>query len=153
MNPQERILQLRNIFEPLIQEKGFELVDMKLYQRGIETFLTFLVDMPEGGISLAGCTLLNREIRDFVDKNALLAEPYNLEVSSPGIDRNLVTENDFLRVLNRKIRVFLRGPVCGKLELTGCLIGLDQEKIDLELDNGEKASILLGNINKARNIF
>lgn len=153
MNPQERVLELRNMFEPLIQEKGFELVDMKLYQRGAENFLTLLVDMPKGGISIAQCTLLNREIRDLIDLNSLLAEPYNLEVSSPGIDRNLVNEKDFTRALGRKIRVFLKEPVGAKFELMGRLIGFGQDKIDLELDNGEKVSILLDNINKARNIF
>jgi ribosome maturation factor RimP len=153
MNPQERVLQLRSMFEPLIQEKGFELVDMKLYQRGIESFLTLLVDMPKGGISLAGCTLLNREIREFIDKNALLAEPYNLEVSSPGIDRNLASEKDFLRVLNSKIRVFLREPVGGKLEFAGLLIGAAEKRIDLELDNGTMVSIPLDNINKAKSMF
>lgn len=153
MNLPELNANLKTTLKLLITEKGFELVDLKFYQRGIESSLILSVDTPQGGITLAGCSALNREIRDFLDKNALVRQPYILEVSSPGLDRSLVSQKDFLRTLNRKIRVFLKEPVNGRLEFSGKLLEASADKINLELDNSSIAAISLDNIAKAKSIF
>lgn len=152
MYSKENITDLKASLDFFIKDRGFELVDLKFYQRGIESSLILSVDTLQGGITLAGCSALNREIRDFLDKNALVCQPYTLEVSSPGLDRSLVSQKDFLRALNRKIRIFLKEPVNGRLEFSGKLLEASTDKINLELDNSLIAAISLNNIAKARNI-
>lgn len=152
MYSKENITDLKASLASFIKDRGFELVDLKFYQRGMESFLILFVDAPQGGITLAGCSALNREIRDFLDKNALVLEPYTLEVSSPGLDRSLASQKDFLRALNRKIKVFLKEPVNGRLEFAGKLLEASADKINLELDNSLIAAISLNNIAKAKNI-
>lgn len=152
MYSKENITDLKASLDSFIKDRGFELVDLKFYQRGMESFLILFVDTPQGGITLAGCSALNREIRDFLDKNALVLEPYTLEVSSPGLDRSLASQKDFLRALNRKIKVFLKEPVNGRLEFAGKLLEASADKVNLELDNSLIAAISLNNIAKAKNI-
>lgn len=152
MYSSENISDLKARVEVFIKDRGFELVEFKFYQRGRESYLNLFVDTPQGGITLAGCSALNREIRDFLDKNALVLEPYTLEVSSPGLDRSLASQKDFLRALNRKIKIFLKEPVNGRLEFAGKLLEASADKINLELDNSLIAAISLNNIAKAKNI-
>lgn len=153
MNREEQVVFLRNNLEPFIKERGFVLVDLKLHQRGRESFLILLVDAPRGGVSLLECTSLNREIQIFMEENSLLTGPYTLEVSSPGLDRDLLSTHDFLRTLNRRIRVFLGEPVGGKKELIGQLVYADNEKINLESDTKTTITVFMNNIIKAKNML
>lgn len=153
MYSNESAAGLKAALENFIKDRGFELVEFKLCQRGRESYLALLVDIPGDGISLAGCAVLNRQIKDFIEAESLLAEPYTLEVSSPGIDRNLALPRDFLRALNRKIRVFLKEPVSGKLEFSGKLIEAGQDRISLEAENSVVISVFLSNIMRAKQII
>lgn len=153
MNQNEKAHILEAAIHDFIKDAGYELVELKFYQRGPEGFLVLLVDTQRADITLAQCSDLNRSISLFIDENGLLSQPYNLEVSSPGIDRNLRTEKDFLRSLNKRIRIFLKAPFSGNLELYGQVIGVYKDRINLELDDKTIADVLLSNITKAKQII
>ncbi|MBF0619654.1 MAG: hypothetical protein HQL19_05750 [Candidatus Omnitrophica bacterium] len=89
-------------------------------------------DRPEGGIGIDECSEFNRQLDDklFLDMN--LGNTYTLEVSSPGLDRHLVSYADFRRVLGREVHVFLREQVNGRREMIGMLKAVREAEIILE---------------------
>lgn len=86
---------------------GIDLVDLELRGQRGSSVLRVYVDEP-GGISLERCTRASRAIAAFFDQRDPVAGHYTLEVSSPGVDRPLVTEKDFTRHVGRKVAVTYR---------------------------------------------
>ena len=153
MNQHEAPTTLEAIVEPLITEEGFDLVELRLRGSGRNQVLSILADRPYGGITVDECAMLNEKIRLLLEKEAVLGEDCTLEVSSPGLDRPLVERKDFLRAAGRNLRIFLKEPVDGRLELIGRLIEVGEDKINLETENGAVAAILISNIIKTKQIL
>ncbi|OGW84206.1 MAG: hypothetical protein A3C47_06205 [Omnitrophica bacterium RIFCSPHIGHO2_02_FULL_51_18] len=87
-----------------IEAAGAELIDISLRRSGGRGTLTLLVDKP-GGITLDECALINGRLGTFLDETGFSGRPYILEVNSPGLDRPLKTQKDFLRVVGQRVRV------------------------------------------------
>jgi ribosome maturation factor RimP len=119
MNNREAAQELKEMISPLLQDQGLVLVDLRLMRTGRGKILRLLVDRKEGGIKLQDCARLNQMIGNMLDEQDIIKERYTLEVSSPGLDRDLLVKEDFLRCVNRQVRVFLREPVNEKMELEG----------------------------------
>ena len=81
---------------PLMQEHGFELVDVEYVKEGDTWYLRAYIDK-EGGISLDDCELISRKVSDWLDKEDFIQDSYILEVSSPGLGRPLKKDKDFAR--------------------------------------------------------
>jgi ribosome maturation factor RimP len=143
----ELLDKIRQMTAAHLSGAGYELVDASLSVSRAGIALRFLVDRPSGGISLAECVALNEELGALLDKENVI-ESYTLEVSSPGIDRPLVNEKDFLRVLGRRIRVFLKEPLAGKIEYEGTLENVKENSVFLS--SGE---IPLDKIRKAKQVI
>jgi ribosome maturation factor RimP len=86
-----------------------------------------------------------------LDENEFIDNRYILEVSSPGLDRPLVTKNDFLRCLKKRVRFFLTEPINGKPEWEGAILKADDEAVYVDI--GEELVIPLSKINKAKQII
>ena len=112
------VQNITNLLEPMLQEQGFELVELQLQQRKGAWLVRVFVDA-EGGISLDDCRTLSLELGQVLDAEDLIPESYVLEVSSPGLDRPLRTPRDFQRQLQRMVTVFLHTPLLGKTQYTG----------------------------------
>lgn len=153
-NYSEEILEkLREISAPLIDGAGFEIVDLRLIRANRRFILRFLVDKPKGGISLEECSRLNGEIGRVLDERDILGgESYVLEVSSPGVDRALLTPKDFLRVSGRRARFFLNGPIEGKLELEGLVEEVKEDYLFLRQDE-KTIKLSLTKIKKAKQVI
>jgi len=96
---------------------NLELVELKIGVHKKDVFLQVLADRPDGKIGIEECTKLNRSIVEAIDKEGFFSEDgYSLEVSSPGLDRPLVTPKDFLRNLNAEVRLWLKEKIAGKVE-------------------------------------
>ncbi|MDO5435404.1 MAG: ribosome maturation factor RimP [Clostridia bacterium] len=125
--------ELMTVVEPkcrrLAEKLGFELVDVCLDKEGAGKFLRIYIDKPEG-ISLDDCEAFHREILPQVEN----CDYDYLEVSSPGIDRPLKKERDFLRNLGEQVEVHLFKPMDGVKKLEGTLAGYEDETILLETD-------------------
>ncbi len=153
MDKQEIISQVRGIILEHIENKGLDLVDLVYRYEGGRFCLRILVDRPEGGISMDECAQLNKDIGRFFDDNGiLLEEKYILEVSSPGMDRRLMTKNDFLRCLNRQVKFFLKEPLNGRIELEGVVIKAEDDKVCID-NNGVFIDLPLSVIAKAKQII
>lgn len=116
---EEQRKRLEEFLNPLLEERGVDLVELKVYRRGHRVTVEILVDKPSGGITIDECGWINKGLVGPIENELLFADPYTLEVSSPGLDRPLKTEKDFLRVIGRCVRFHLRERVDNKLEHEG----------------------------------
>ena len=107
------------LVEPIVTSCKLQLVDVE-YVREKEWYLRIFIDKPEG-IEIDDCQLVSEKVAEVLDKNELLKEKYNLEVSSPGIDRPLKTDADVLAHYGRKIDINFFAPWEGLKEVTGIL--------------------------------
>ena len=148
----EVIDKIKILVASIFEEKQLCLVEIKHFYQAGTLFLRILVDRPEGGISLGECAHLNNELARILDEKNILEARYILEVSSPGLDRPLVTEKDFLRCMNRCARVFLNDLVNGKREWAGRISKVQQESVIIEIEGG-LVEIPLAKIVKAKQIL
>jgi ribosome maturation factor RimP len=136
---------LNALLEKSLDQLGYELVDMELANRG--KLIRLFIDKPEG-IDIDDCVLVSNHLSN------LLAVEYDidydrLEVSSPGLDRVLKKESDFVRFVGERAQVKLRVPVEGRKNFLGILRGVDQEHLVLECE-GVEQRVPFSNIDKAR---
>ena len=121
---------------PVLRDHGLQLVDLDwrpVRPRGI---LRLYVDKP-GGVGIGDCERASREIGDVLDAAAIIAEAYELEVSSPGLDRQLRKEREFRWAVGKRVRCWLAGgqEVRGRLTVVEpgrFLIECDGERVELE---------------------
>jgi ribosome maturation factor RimP len=140
--------RVREIVQPVLKDTDIELVEVRfLVERGRQ-ILRLSIDKP-GGVDLADCSTVSREVSVLLDVHNVFPKRYTLEVSSPGLDRPLEEPSDFKRNLGRLIRVSLRKSSEGAAELVGKLESCRGEVIRLEV-GGKIVSVPLDNIVKAK---
>lgn len=148
--------QIEQLVQPLLEDLGFELVDLE-YQREQRGWILRLFLDKEGGITLDDCADASREISSLLDVEDLIATAYTLEVSSPGIERSLKKASDFSRFSGETIKVktfsALDPAQTGKPRRTfvGTLTGCDGDKVMMTLQEGKTkdVQIALQDIEKA----
>jgi len=114
----ERILDL---VEPVAQSEGMEIVDAECL-RGPSGWMVRIYIDKEGGVTLDDCAMISGEVGDLLDVHETPPGPYNLEVSSPGLDRPLVRDRDFVRHEGHRVRVRVAEKIEGKRTFTGRLV-------------------------------
>jgi len=152
MARQELINELRVIIGDFLKNQNLDLADLIYRYEGRDLVLRVLVDKPEGGITLDECAYLNNEISRVLDEKDMLQQRYILEVSSPGLDRPLNSKNDFLRCINKRVRVFLNEPINAKLELDGIITEIKDDSVYIDII-GETIEVPLSKITKAKQII
>lgn len=125
-------------------------VNFSKTKRGL--ILRFLVDKPTGGISLQECGRLNERLSELLDTENMIEGSYALEVSSPGVDRPLYSEKDFLRVCGRRVKIFFNEPVDKKLEIEGVVDEVKDTVVFLR-QGGRIIKIPLDKIKKAKQVI
>ncbi len=131
------IQKIKEIISPVLERQGLNLFDINSSLQLNNVILRLLVDKPRGGISIDECASLNEEISNLLESQNIFETRYTLEISSPGVDRPLKTENDFLRVIGRRVRLFLSQPVKGRKEIIGIIKGVKTDSISIDLDNSQ----------------
>ena len=148
----EFLERIRQMAQGYLEGLNYELVDLSLARAKGRIILRLLTDKPRGGISLKECADLNQGLSAILDQENTLGEGYVLEVSSPGVDRPLISRKDFLRAQGRQIWVGLSEPFEGKREIAGIISKVDDDS--LFLDSGEKTiKIPLHKIKKAKQVI
>jgi ribosome maturation factor RimP len=141
------------LFEPILKEAGYELVDVEFVPGAGGGTLRVYIDVPEGdtseGIDLDDCEAASHLVSDLLDANDPFPGAYSLEVSSPGLDRVLRTPEHFARFVDNRVKVELRVPRDGRKRYTGMLRKADGESIEMDVDNFS-VSIKLAEISRAR---
>ena len=145
--------QTEQLLQPIIDENNFELVDVEYVKEGGNWFLRAYIDK-EGGITIDDCELVSRALSDLLDKEDFIPDSYILEVSSPGLGRQLKKDKDFKRSIGKEIEIKLYKPVKIKdgkkevstKELIGVLEAFDGEKLIVSFDEEETMELLRSDI-------
>ncbi len=124
------------IAEPIARELGLEIWDIRFLKEGANWFLRIFIDK-EGGIDISDCENMSRAIDKPLDEADPIEQSYCLEVSSPGIERELVRDEHFERYKGEKVMVKLIRPYEGKRDFKGILEDYDGKNITVRLENGE----------------
>lgn len=125
---------------PLIEANDFELVDVEYVKEGSNWFLRVYIDK-DGGITVDDCELISRALSDLLDENDFIPDAYILEVSSPGLGRQLKKEKDFKRSIGELVELKLYKALNKQKEFEGVLLSYDENSITIELDNEEEVTI------------
>ena len=108
------------LIEPILRENNLELVDVEYKKAGKTWVLRVFIDKNQG-VTVDDCQKLSQEIQDLIEIHELIAVPYVLEVSSPGLDRSLKKERDFLRNKGKRIQIKTFSPVNNKKQFSGTI--------------------------------
>ena len=123
------------ILEPIIAEKGLELVDLEFVKEGVNWYLRVYIDK-DGGVNIDDCEAVSRALEVKLDEKDPIEQAYILEVSSPGIDRPLKKDADFVKYQGEIIDVKLYKAQDGSKQYQGRLLGLEDGVLSIEEENG-----------------
>ena len=140
--------ELSNLLEPAIERLGYELVDAEVRLGSKGGLVRLFIDNPEG-IDLDDCEKVSLAVSALLDVEDPVPGNYNLEVSSPGLDRKLTKVEHFQRFAGETVKVQMRFPIEGRRRFRGTLVSSDDENIVVEVD-GESHSLPLKTIDTAR---
>ena len=140
-----------DLVEPTLKGSDIELVDVEYKKTGKTWSLRVFIDKNQG-VTVNDCQRLSREIEDLIAIHELIADRYVLEVSSPGLDRPLKKETDFIRNKGKQVLVKTYLPINNSKTNTGTIKDFSNDTLFLE--NEKKTfEILLSNIAQAKLIF
>ena len=122
----------RGPIEALLGRLGAWLVDIDWKRLGGRQVISILADK-EGGITLDECAQLNHEIGAYLDGENLMLSSYFLEVSSPGLDRPMRSEKDFVRAVGKKVKVVVRNEGNKIYTYFGRLLRAENDILELEM--------------------
>ena len=118
------------ILLPIVEEYGFELVDVEYVKEGSNWYLRAYIDKP-GGIGVNDCEVVSRELSDILDEEDYIEGSYILEVSSPGLGRQLKKEKDFKRSIGEEVEIRTYRAIDRQKEFTGILKGFDENTVTI----------------------
>jgi len=121
---------------PLLEELGLELVEVQFRREQSGWVLRLIIDK-QGGVNLEDCTAVSRELSQLLDIEDFVDQAYNLEVSSPGLDRPLKSMADFQRFTGRKAKIKTIEPIAGEHVFIGKIQKTEGESIVLEVGRRE----------------
>jgi ribosome maturation factor RimP len=130
----EAVARIEEVVQPVLRDHGLELVDLEWRGQGPRGVLRLFVDKP-GGVGIGDCERASRELGDVIDAADVIARGYDLEVSSPGLDRQLRSERELRWGVGRRVRCWLAG---GR-ELAGRLAAAGPASIELDTAEGRLA--------------
>jgi ribosome maturation factor RimP len=136
------------MLEPLLEAEGLSLVDCSLVWEHGGLILRVLIDKKQG-VTLDDCTLVSREFGQLLDVENIMPTSYRLEVSSPGLDRPLKKEADFISYTGKRVHIKTRDPIGGRRNFKGDLIGCAEGKVTVRVAGNEMFVIPLSSILKA----
>jgi ribosome maturation factor RimP len=147
------VARVTELAEPLAASLGLELAEVEYRQEGRQMVLRLYIDK-DGGVTLDDCSAVSRELTEILDVEDFIQGNYNLEVSSPGLNRSLKKPSDYERYTGRLVKIRTFEPLAddaGNMRKTflGELLGLSGSIVRLKLNEGQTASIPLGKVAKA----
>ena len=140
--------RVRAVVEPVVHDHGLDLVGVELAREGHRAILWVYIDR-EGGVTIDHCAKVSPELSAALDVEDPVPEAYELRVSSPGLDRPLMSDVDFRRFSGQEVQMLLLTPIGGRRKFTGTVLGSDDECVSLRCADGEHL-VPLAAIQKAR---
>jgi ribosome maturation factor RimP len=126
------IKQVGTVARPVLEELGLELLEVQYRREQNGWVLRLIIDRLDG-VSLDDCAAASREIGQLLDIEDFIDQAYNLEVSSPGLDRPLKSMDDFKRFTGRKAKIKTVAPIAGEHVFIGRIQQTDGETIILDV--------------------
>ena len=133
----EQYVQRTEAFlQELQKSMVFEIVDVEFVREAGMWYLRAYCDM-EGGIGVEDCADISRKVSDWLDREDFISENYVLEISSPGLGRQLKKDRDLVRENGKEVEIRLFKAVDKQKEFTGVLKGFDDQNIVIENEGTE----------------
>lgn len=136
---------------PVVNAEGYEIYDVEYAKEGPHWFLRLFIDRDEG-VNVDDCETISRALSTIMDEKDCIQTNYFLEVSSPGIERNLRQEEHFDAAIGEKVRIKLYKDIDGTKEIEGELVSADRQLIAVQTGNTQ-IEIDKKNIAKANIMF
>ena len=128
------VTQIYEMVKPISDELNYEIYHVEYVKENGEYYLRIYIEK-DGGITLSDCEALSRRVSDLMDEKDPIKDPYFLEVSSPGLNRTLFTEEHYKRFIGREVMVKFTKSVDGKKNIKGILKEVNEENIVVEADS------------------
>lgn len=142
------LAQLWDLLEPVITGLGYELVEIEYQPNPKHGVLRIFIDQPSG-VQLDDCQQVSNQVSALLDVEDPIPGHYNLEVSSPGLDRPLNRIEDFQRFTGEIVKITTGMAINGQRNFKGRLCGIEGDDIKIEFD-GKQVTLPLASIDKAR---
>ncbi|MCH2556312.1 MAG: ribosome maturation factor RimP [Alcanivorax sp.] len=143
----KRTEQLKELLAPLVEDLGYTLWGIQ-YLQGRGAVLRLFIDH-EDGITVDDCARVSNEVSGLLDVEDPIPGEYNLEVSSPGLDRPLFELSQFDRYQGEDVQLTLLAPIAGKRKITATLVAVDGDTLEVTLD-GETLRVPYSQVDRAR---
>lgn len=134
--------KIEDLVKPIIENLGYKVYDVMYQKEGKDNYLRIFIDK-ESGIDLNDCEKVNDSINDILDEKDYIKAQYYLEISSPGLERNLRRDEQFLESIGKKVEVHLYNSVNKSKVITGILNEFNEKDIlidDIKIDKLNIAS-------------
>jgi ribosome maturation factor RimP len=128
------------LMEPILAANHFELYDVEYVKEGGNWYLRAYIDK-ENGITVDDCVLVSRALSEALDKHDFITDSYILEVSSPGLGRQLKRDKHFEKSIGEEVEVKLFKAVNKQKEFVGVLVAFDPKTITIEFEDDSKMEI------------
>ena len=140
------------LLEPILAENNFELYDVEYVKEGSNWYLRAFIDK-EGGINVNDCELVSRKLSDLLDKEDFIPDAYILEVSSPGLGRQLKKDKHFEQNIGEEVEIKLYKAIDKQKEWVGILLGYNADALIIQIDEQKQMEILKKDIAMVRLTF
>lgn len=138
--------KLTEMLTPPVEALGFELLGIEFVRAGKHSTLRIYIDSPNG-INVDDCADVSHQVSAVMDVEDPISTEYNLEVSSPGLDRPLFKEQHYLDIVGQEASVRLRIPMGNRRNFKGEVTAVENGMVKIKVD-GEVFELVIGNIEK-----
>lgn len=142
------LTHLWELFEPVVNGMGYDLIEIEHFPNPKHGVLRLYIDKEEG-ITIDDCSDVSRQISALIDVEDPVRGQFNLEVSSPGMDRPLRRVKDFQRFTGSKVKLKTMMPLDGQRNFSGRLLEADEDSLTIETDT-EEITLPMSALEKAR---
>jgi ribosome maturation factor RimP len=142
------VQKLNELLQPLVEDLGFEFVGLEYNSNPKHSVLRIYIDH-ENGVGIEDCETVSRETAALLDVKDPIRSHYNLEVSSPGLDRPLFTPAHFCEFTGREVQINLFAPLDGRRKFSGPILSAGEASVKIDQD-GSEVTLDFNNIAKAK---
>jgi ribosome maturation factor RimP len=140
--------QIRQLLDPILESLGLSLWDMEFQKHGPQWLLRIYIDREDTEVTLNDCEAVSRDLGTVLDVEDIIPHAYNLEVSSPGLDRTLSKPEHFTRFTGSAVKIKTYQQINGQKVFQGKLLGLDGSMVKVEMNTGTVVEIPMNAIAK-----
>jgi len=143
-----RLDKLQELLAPVVEALGYQCWGIEFLAQGRHSLLRVTIDH-ENGIAVEDCETVSRQISALLDVEDPISGEYNLEVSSPGMDRPLFSAAQFAAYVGSEVKIRLTAPIDGRRNLQGVITAADDEAVQVIGAEGQNWHLPLVSIDKA----